>query len=138
MRVSIRALLKSAHRTPCAGWPTVENMCVDHGRLDTSLCLDGSDVVTSFKQIGGWICCFEVPENSQAFALDDVGRTRASVSASNVMLLGRVDLVVGGSCWWTLPKRRLLWLCRLNEHHQAPLFNSYFQIIVAGFLSGRR
>jgi hypothetical protein len=56
MRIGIRHLSKSVQRTPYAGWPRVENMCVNHGRLDILVpqqLLDRSDVVTAFKQMGG-------------------------------------------------------------------------------------
>jgi hypothetical protein len=56
MRIGIRHLLKSVHRTPYAGWPKGEDMCVNHGRLDILVpepFLDRSAVVTAFKQMGG-------------------------------------------------------------------------------------
>ncbi len=56
MRICIKHLSKSIHRALYAGWPKIEEMCVNYGRFDILVLqqfLDRSDVVTPFKEMSG-------------------------------------------------------------------------------------
>lgn len=54
LRVRIRHLSTLVHRAPYAGWPTVEDVRMDLGRLDIFVAqafLNRSDVIAAFKQM---------------------------------------------------------------------------------------
>jgi len=74
---------------------------------------DGTTLMHDKDQPTMWENCYYQGGNDDGILDTPAGRTGVALCWEFVRtrtarrMLGRVDLVVGGSCWWTLPERRL-------------------------------
>jgi N-carbamoylputrescine amidase len=74
---------------------------------------DGTTLMHDKDQPTMWENCYYQGGTDEGILETPVGRTGVAMCWEFIRtrtvrrLLGRVNLVVGGSCWWTLPKKRL-------------------------------